>query len=264
MAWRNSRFFHSKFWQFVRASGYWCLVAMGSGLLSLAWLLAGLKWAPTAIVVFVVSAVLFCWGAYKAWSKTDEMLSEEKRKNSEPDIIWAIKGAYIEEITATNVSYLASKEVMLAMGLRVDFALVMLDLEVANDTNVPTTIPKIELSINTGTRLHHGTWLRKKMGFWVEKQSLFGTPEMISQQPIDLEITSINPLARGIPRRCWAIFRFDDLPAFEYENALVILTIQDGTFKDKWDKQPVSFERGKVRATDGNDITIVPPQEEEC
>lgn len=92
----------TKFWRFIRDSGYLALGAMGSGLVSLTWLIISVAKSTTAWGVFLCSAILFCWGAWKAWSKTDTLLTIEKAKNETPEFKGEIEILYAGQCGGRN------------------------------------------------------------------------------------------------------------------------------------------------------------------
>lgn len=250
------KFIASKLWRFIYASGYWALVGMGSGLISLTLLLMGVKSSPTFFGIFVISMIVFCWGAYKAWSKTADALEAETSRNATPELSWIVHHAYIDKI--------ASSPVMAILGfLGSDYALVILDATISNNTAaVPTRITEIKLSINTGSHLHQGEFLSEASGLSIDEVMLHGATRTVSCQSIDRAITEKSPLTYGVPRRCWIVFLFGNLPAESYEQALVILTLRDGTWWSHTQKDTVDFEQGRISAGEDSGITIVAAREE--
>jgi hypothetical protein len=108
---------------------------------------------------------------------------------------------------------------------------VLLDLTMSNTGLVPTTVSKLELSIEVSGQVHTGQFLPDTKCIYIEKELIVevtGSRRRVEKPSIDLEITNQNPLTRALPRTCWAHFLFTDLPSKDYEKALIRLSFRDG------------------------------------
>jgi hypothetical protein len=235
---------------------------MGSGLVSLAWLISGLKYTPTAKGIFVVSTLLFCWGAYKAWSKQFDEVQSERAKNIKPEIKIAIKKGYIERIELPSrfiwLSQLLENDMNLD-GIKTLSSLILLDLDIYNCRPVPTTIrPPLELLINTGGKSYRCHFIpgEPMIGFQVSTYHLSTIPGADIKTPIDHEIISDKPLVYGCHRPCWAWFYCEDLEPYDYKGAIVNLRVQDGTGTWHPARETVNFTRGAIRPKILNGIKI--------
>jgi len=205
---------------FLRNSGYRGLAAMGSGLVSLILLLVGVHGPITPTHIFVLTAVLFAWGAYAAWAKQHDKLIEEIERNPKPELRCEIVAGYINP----RVTHESSGHV--AVGMRDCF--IVLALRLRNLRQVPTTVRVESMKVRGNWEEGEAKFIERITGLYFDKEV---APHQISrmQRPsIDLEITDINPLSYGKERECWALFWVDDFPLDDYSRTHVHLVLSDG------------------------------------
>ncbi len=226
---------------------------MGSGLVSLFWLVFGTANSPTLAVVFIASVVVFCWGAYDAWANTDRLLLDEKAKNGKPEIKCTINAGYITQVLNT---YQQDGKTTV-----IEDSVVVLEVVLENLRGVPTTILGKELIFtdsNTGEK-YAGRWVEFMYACSVLQEPVPGQMGVYFEYPIEILITTERPLEYAKPKKCWIRFFMENVPARDYSGVRVELRLQDGTGQWWTFKTLMPLKFGKMREDKGKLANTLKP-----
>ncbi len=118
-----------------------------------------------------------------------------------------------------------------------DYSHLVVDLWLFNNGGLPTTMWDFRLSMKIDDQMYVGEFIPEAQGCYINREFLPGQAlslERYSQPPVDMEITSANPLTRSSPRRCWVHFAFHQLRPFLYRAVICDLEYRDATQKCKY------------------------------
>lgn len=138
---------------------------------------------------------------------------------------------------------------------RIDnYAHVVIDVTFSNEGSLPTTVMNPQCKLTIDHKEYIGTLLDEVTGCFIEKEAIPGNPETLtrySQPSIDIEITSEQPLIRGVKRRGWLHFAIEHLPPVSQKQTLLHLRLSDG-LKARHDITAwVEVIRTEIRCEDG-------------
>lgn len=125
----------------------------------------------------------------------------------------------------------------------------ILDVTVWNDGGLPTWMRDFKLRATIQGTEYIGVFAAETGECYVDSEAIPGNPqtqERITREAIDSEITTQNPLVRGLPRQCWLHFAVRDLQPLGYSGVILRLVFKDGSGERSIDFPPVDFKYTEI------------------
>jgi hypothetical protein len=198
-------------------------------------------WLGMLVIVF------FCFGACVAWDKERKKYERELAKNENPEIECILNKVYAHDIKCVEPLPPHGTRYSQPKTPTTHF---ILDLTFSNGRNVPTNLSNLELSIDIPGRVFSGKFLECESGISITNEIVPGENRILAEierTSVDLDITSDNPLNRGVKRPCWAHFIVFNFPPSVNEG-IVCLRFKDGTMKESDNPHEISKGTSFIRA----------------